>query len=482
MMHAMFCLRRLCFALLLFGLQTIQLIVRAQAKPADPLSLGATAQIDAVKPQSQTDVQADSIAPASPRAMLLLKQHCFGCHNSEKKKAELILTSRDALLKGSENGSVIVVGKAAESRIAQVILPDGEPHMPPKNQLSDEEISILKTWIDQGATWDEKVLAESEKEILPEELQPLPSAYQPVLALALSRDDKKLAVARGNQIVVHETGATNNTIIARIDGHRDAVQSLAWSPDNKWLASGGFRGVFLWNAETMKIERVLTNLVGRITALTFSTNSAFLFIADGAVTKQFSILEWPIDAAEPKAKWKAHRDTIFDLQLSPNGQRLASAGADKLVKLWNLTNLGEAIEFEGHTGHVLGLAFKPDGTELASGGTDKEVKIWNVETKEQKNSIGRHSGSINDLAWPVEGKRIVTACDDGTIRLCEEAKNSPERTFPSVEESLYCVAVSNDGKIIYGGGHDGRVHVWKDGKLQAIKLGTTETTRVTAEK
>jgi WD40 repeat protein len=415
-------------------------------------------------------------------AMVILKKNCFSCHNSEKKKGDLILESREGVLKGGENGPVVVPGKAGESRLAQFLLPDADPHMPPKKQLSDEQIGHLRAWIDGGVLWDEKALADTPASPNPIRLHALPASYQPVLSVALSNDGKRLAAGRGGEISIYEVGQTNHPVLGKLEGHHDAIQALAWSPDGKWLASGAYRKIVIWDAESMKQSSEMTNLVGRVTAIEFTPDSKTLVVADGIETRNGVIHLWTMGEPTPKATWTAHADTVLDLKVSADGMMLATASVDKLVKLWELPSGKEIARLEGHTGHVLAVAFKPDGSMLASGSADKEVKVWDVKTKEQKKTIARQPAPVTDLFWNVDGKRIVSACEDGAVRLCEETKDSPEKTISGGSDILYGIAVSPDGKTVYAGCHDGLVYVWDtSGKLRE-KLGNRVGEKKLAEK
>src|SRR2546422_3791085 len=146
---------------------------------------------------------------AAAPAMKILRVNCLSCHNDEKKKGGLRLTTRENALKGSDNGPVLVPRKADKSLLAKVILPDSDPHMPPKKQLSEKDIATLRRWIDTGAKWDAKVLAENPSGRKPLQLAAIPGSYHPVLALALSPDEKRLAVARANHIYIHDLSHTN---------------------------------------------------------------------------------------------------------------------------------------------------------------------------------------------------------------------------------------------------------------------------------
>ena len=95
-----------------------------------------------------------AVHAGTPEAMSLLKANCFSCHNPDKEKGGLDLTTSEGLMRGSEEGKVITLGKAPSSRIIQVIQTGSDPHMPPKGQLSPRAISTLEDWVNVGAEWD----------------------------------------------------------------------------------------------------------------------------------------------------------------------------------------------------------------------------------------------------------------------------------------------------------------------------------------
>jgi hypothetical protein len=86
----------------------------------------------------------------------ILDDKCVACHNPNKQKGELVMTSFDKLVQGGENGRILEPGKAEESEmIKRVHLPlEDENHMPPegKSQLEENEIAILEHWIALGAS------------------------------------------------------------------------------------------------------------------------------------------------------------------------------------------------------------------------------------------------------------------------------------------------------------------------------------------
>ena len=110
----------------------------------------------AVKNLQQLPVFAGVILP-------MMERTCINCHGTQKAKAALRLDTYSAVLKGSENGTVVKAGAAATSALVQrLLLPsDSDDHMPPvgKPQPTSDEISLLKWWIEAGAS-ETKTIAE----------------------------------------------------------------------------------------------------------------------------------------------------------------------------------------------------------------------------------------------------------------------------------------------------------------------------------
>jgi uncharacterized membrane protein len=122
------------------------------------LALGAAtalaADVDVSKlpaPAKQTVSFAKDIKP-------VLEKSCIKCHGPEKQKGKLRLDSREAALKGSENGEVIIPGNSAKSILVHnVARLDEDSAMPPEGKadpLTKEQVALFRAWIDQGAKWE----------------------------------------------------------------------------------------------------------------------------------------------------------------------------------------------------------------------------------------------------------------------------------------------------------------------------------------
>jgi WD40 repeat protein len=414
---------------------------------------------------------------AESEAMSVLEASCFSCHNDEKKKGGLVLTSRAALLKGGDNGAVVVPGKPEASRLVNALAPDADPHMPPKKQLLKRDVTTLERWIKAGAKWDAAALVAAEERITPVSIQPLPSAWRPAVALALSPDGRTLVAARGSRLAFYDVASTNFALTAELEAHREGVQSLAWSADGQSLASGGFRNVRIWDVTTKCLSQEVTNgIAGRVTALRFCPHQ-FILIAADSVTAQRGFIR-VIDAATGllKTSWPAHNDSVFAIDIAQHGERIVTAGGDKLVKLWELGSHKELARLEGHSGAVLGAAFNSNATQVVSAGADRELKIWDLDTREKIISLGKPSTALTAVTWLTNGN-VIAANDGGGVFAYSNFKahtgeqsssGGKETKIADMGEAVLCLAASSDGKTIFAGSHDGIVHVWSgDGKLRA---------------
>ena len=128
-----------------------------QASGRDELSGGAppAAQIKLPPAASKKVDYQNDIQP-------LLSQKCYSCHGPEVQQAGLRLDLRQNALRGGDYGPVIKIGDSAASKlIRRVVDGDGGLQMPPSGALADDEVGLLRAWIDQGAEFRTDIVAET---------------------------------------------------------------------------------------------------------------------------------------------------------------------------------------------------------------------------------------------------------------------------------------------------------------------------------
>jgi hypothetical protein len=113
----------------------------------------------------------------------VLAENCFSCHGPKKQQAGLRLDSKEAVIKGGDEGPVLVAGQPEKSPLIKAIRHAGEPKMPPKGKMADQFIEDLTTWVKMGAYWPESNAATAK--ISGDDSWKKHWAFQPVRASAL---------------------------------------------------------------------------------------------------------------------------------------------------------------------------------------------------------------------------------------------------------------------------------------------------------
>ncbi|MDP6546547.1 MAG: WD40 repeat domain-containing protein [Phycisphaerae bacterium] len=262
-------------------------------------------------------------------------------------------------------------------------------------------------------------------------------------------------------------------------GHSNRVRAVAFSPDGKRLASGGFDGfIRTWNTTTGKKLLAFWGPSG-VFSIAFSPDGKRL--ASGYLDGSIRI--WDAAAGKKLLTIKARRswdvpDIMYSIAFSPDGKRLVSGSDDKAITIWDTVTGKELLTLD--EGCVRCVAFSPDGKRLASGGYDT-ITLWNIATGKKlltlKGYLGGGQGEVRSVAFSPDGKRLASGSNDVDIKIWDTVTGKELLTLKGrlgnmdlgkiIEHadldpgsgSVYSVAFSPDGKRLASGGWGG-IKIW----------------------
>ncbi|TWH43510.1 AAA-like domain-containing protein [Dulcicalothrix desertica] len=181
---------------------------------------------------------------------------------------------------------------------------------------------------------------------------------------------------------------------------------------------------------------------------------------------------WNISTGKIISTLSGHTAIVNSVAISADGKTLASAGADKTIKLWNISTGKLISTLSGHTDWVNSVAISADGKTLASAGADKTIKLWNISTGKLISTLSGHTDAVSSVAISADGKTLASAADK-TIKLWNISTGKLISTLSGHTAEVYSVAISTDGKTLASAGADKTIKLWNisTGKLISTLSG-----------
>jgi hypothetical protein len=409
----------------------------------------------------------------SKQVLPLLRAQCFSCHGGANPASGYSLETRDRMVAGGRHGAAILVGKGAQSSLILYMTGELKPKMPPNGAIDLEKIAVIRRWIDEGAKVDTMILpATSAGSKAPPPLLKVQANAEhlpaPVTALAYAPDGKRLAAGgyRCVRLLDPVTGAVTQTI----SGPAGQVPALAGSSDGKLLAAGGgvpgkAGEVVLFDTGSWKPLRTLTEHTEVVYAVAFRPNTHEL--ATGSLDKTARI--WNADTGQSTHLIKDHAEAVFGVAYSPDGKLLATASGDRSAKLFQTSDYKRVASLTAHQDAVTHVAFNQNGTLLATTSADRQIRIWKVEIGKMENPL-RQQGEgdvINSCVFSPDGSLLVFGSSNSRVRVYNGDGSNQKQEWKDPEDWVYAVAVGADNQTVAAGTQDGKVLLWdaKQGKL-----------------
>jgi WD40 repeat protein len=432
----------------------------------------------------------------------ILKENCFACHDSKKRKGKLDMTTYESFRKGGDKDDPVVPGKPEDSHIIDLLTEKGAGRMPPKESgesLPQAKIDIITRWIKEGAKLDDGM---SPKADLVHELRsrwqpPAPlTAYkipEKVTALIFTPDNQKLVVGGHHELTVWDI--TQGKLEKRIATRAERTYALAWLPDNSLVVAGGRPGqegdvrVYHINAGNPKVVDGVAMIDGvndktvMVKQLLEADDSVLCLavsndgkkLASGGCDRMVHVWDFSggIAAAKEEQAIENHADWVMGVAFCPDGSKLLSGSRDKTAKIWDLKAKESLMTFPDHQNNVYGVAIKPDGKMGFSVGEDNQLRRWNaVADGKAVNPTGAHGKAAFKVIYHPTQPLVATCSADNTVRIWNADTLAAVRTLSGHTDWVYTIAFSPDGNLIASGSWNGEVKVWKVADGAVVKSFT----------
>lgn len=158
----------------------------------------------------------------------------------------------------------------------------------------------------------------------------------------------------------------------------------------------------------------------------------------------------------------AHEGAVHSILFSRDGHRIISAGADGVVKVWNVDDGSLEQAMDTQDGPVYALALRDDQTVLASGSSDGRIRLWSPNTGKLQKTINAHSRPVRALAWSPDGTLLASGADDRVIQVWR-ADGTQAASIVGHDEAITGLVWSSDGRSLISGAADGYVKLWSTG-------------------
>ncbi|KAK6518911.1 hypothetical protein TWF281_003601 [Arthrobotrys megalospora] len=282
--------------------------------------------------------------------------------------------------------------------------------------------------------------------------------YSEAFSISFSYDSKQLACSSGKRVVLWDTITGAHTTL---DGHRDMVESIAFSNNDKRLASSSNDNTIkIWDTIMRVCLITLTDCLSPAWSVAFSWDDKQL-----ASSSDKHIFLWDAITGACFASLESHSGVDFNLldyALSCD-DKLVSLSCDGTITVWDTATKVHLATIQESTYRTSSIVSSHSKLTLASGDNDGRTKLWDLETAMGAPHAApeRHSNNVWSVAFSPDGKQLASCCGDGIIKLWDTAMGACLGTLEGHSGPVWSVAFSpRSSKLLASGSSDTTIMLW----------------------
>jgi len=370
----------------------------------------------------------------------IFEQACLNCHNPDKAKGGLDLSTYPATLKGSSGGKIVEPGDTGSSLMG-VVRQTSEPIMPPEGDaLSSAQIKVLEAWITGGLL--ENTDSKAKKASKPK--------FDPTLAA-----DPALRPAGPPPL-------PSNLLLepAIVAPRSSAIHAMATSPWAPLLAVTGQQQILLYHSTHLDLIGILPFPEGEPVSLAFTPNGRYLIVGGGIAGKSGLTVTFDVTTGERVLKAAKEFDTVLSADLSPDLSKVVTGSPSKLIKLWNSEDGSQLASVKKHTDWIMSVDFSSDGILLATGDRNGGVWVWEGATGNEFHTLRGHQAGISQVQFRADSNMLATASEDGSVRFWEMNGGKEVKKIDAHKGGVADFAWGHDGSFATSG-RDKVAKLWK---------------------
>ncbi|HZV06849.1 MAG TPA: c-type cytochrome domain-containing protein [Gemmataceae bacterium] len=358
----------------------------------------------------------------------IFKQHCIGCHNADRPRGGLDLSTMAAVREGGTSGKAVVSGKPEESLLYLMPAHLEDPKMPPgKPKIPQRQLDLIRAWITGGLV---------EK-----------SGNAPAVAAATGGLVRALPLPRAT-----------------------AITALAVSPSAPLVAVSGHKQILLFRLPTSELAGALPFPEGEVHVLRFSHDGRILLAGGGIGGQSGKVVGFDTESWRRAFEVGDEADVVLAADITADRSKVVLGGPGRVVKVFSTGDGKQLHAFRKPTDWVLSTSFSPEGLLVAAGDRFGGLYVWEAQSGKEFLTLRGHTKAVTGIAWRADSNAFASASEDGTIRIWDMHTGAESVHWQAHAGGVLAVDFHSGG-MLASGGRDKRIHVWDGTGKRIANLG-----------